>query len=269
MFVLYEEYESMETLLNILEKSKVVPKWESQADSWENPDELFSKVESREEYIRLAKTGYKEGVEDLQKFKMLVQRFEKKTKITNDVVGHTPNVPRFILGFPKDMINTKIKNLKGRILNIYCDMSISCMVSANQIIEAGAKIVAAIKNLELSGYRVNLYALCSGMSGPITSGVCNMLVIKLKDASEYLNLSKISFPLIHPAFLRGLFMEWCCKSPNTEVMRGYGRALRYNYSQEKIQHELTKAFQKDICYIPITDAVSYSMEKIKEIIVNK
>ncbi len=269
MLVLYEEYENIDSLLSLLNRSKVDSKWLGETSHWEKPIKSFSGVGSREEYIKLAKTGYKDGVKDLQRFKILVQKYEKKTKILNDVVGHTPNVPRFILGFPKDMINTKIKNIKGRILNVYCDMSISHVVTPEQIIEAGAKIVATIKNLELSGYRVNLYALCSGMTGLTKSSICNMLVIKLKDASEYLNLSKISFPLIHPAFLRGIFLEWCCKSPNTEFMSNYGRAMRYDYSQKKIQFELAKAFQKDICYIPMTDAVSYSMEKIKEIIVKK
>lgn len=63
-----------------------------------------------------------------------------------------------------------------------------------------------VNNLEKQGYRVilNVTMICKSSQGNII--LCNK--VRIKNASERLNLSKISFPIVHSSYLRRIIFRW-------------------------------------------------------------
>lgn len=63
-----------------------------------------------------------------------------------------------------------------------------------------------VNNLEKQGYRVilNVTMICKSSQGNII--LCNK--VRIKNASERLNLSKISFPMVHSSYLRRIILRW-------------------------------------------------------------
>ena len=90
-----------------------------------------------------------------------VQGQGKRISFFNDVVGYAPIVPLALQGVPAAMQNAYMKPIKAKVLNVYYDMTASCGTKSEDIIEAGQKLLAAIMELEMQGYKFNLYAIQS------------------------------------------------------------------------------------------------------------
>ena len=65
----------------------------------------------------------------------------------------------------------------------------------------------------------------SGIRGLSQTNEKYFIKIRLKSANEKLNISKLSFPLVHPSMLRRLFLRFVEVHPpvSNDFKRGYGR----------------------------------------------
>jgi hypothetical protein len=119
------------------------------------------------------------------------------------------------------MIDTRMKRIKNKVVDIYYDMTHSCGCTPEELIEDGKKILGAIMAVERRGYRVNLFAVQTYAD----SDNCDMLLVKVKSADRPFDLKRMSFPTMHTAFFRVIGFDWYSKVPDGTYRGGYGHSF--------------------------------------------
>lgn len=165
-------------------------------------DTKFTGTESLAAADELLLKGYYAGVAALQNaIKKVKRNYKVVTTIKNDVCGFIPNVGAYLTGEPRNMMNitTRRVNSKSKVLNLVICVTVSGGVSSDTIIEINGKILQNVIELERSGYNVNIYVVDLTKYKNHESTI---IMVKLKSSNERLNLLKVSYPLVHPSFLR-------------------------------------------------------------------
>ena len=235
-----------------------------------NPREIDSKwtgVESLDEACELMKTGYQPTVDKMKTgIKANVQGQGKRISFFNDVVGYAPIVPLALLGVPSSMQNSYMKPIKAKVLNIYYDMTASSGTKKEEIIEAGQKLLAAIMELEMQGYKFNLYAIQTYWED--SEKGADMLCTKIKSSNTPLDLKRISFPLTHTAYFRVIGFDWYSKTPNGKYRCAYGRALGYDFNEKQMQDGFKELFGKNCVVFSCAKILKEDKEHFKNVIMN-
>ena len=227
-------------------------------------DKSWTGVASLEEALDLMKTGYQPTVDKMKTgIKANVNGQGKRISFFNDVVGYSPIVPLALLGVPNSMQNSYMKPIKAKVLNVYYDMTASCGTSKESIIEAGQKLLAAIMELEMQGYKFNLYAIQTYYGG--SSG--DMLCTKIKSSNTPLDLKRISFPLTHTAYFRVIGFDWYSKTPKGKYRSGYGRALGYEFNERQMQEGFKEIFGQNCVVFSCAKILNKDSEHFKNVIV--
>lgn len=199
-------------------------------------DREFVGANKNEAYVML-REGYQPIVEKLkEKVRFTAYGIQKRFKTFNDVQGFAPIIPNSIMGLPKSMVNSSIKPIKTKVIDVFYDMTVSCYIESDDLIEAGLKILGIIMELETQEYRFNLYCVQTYYD---SNNGCDMLCVKVKSANQPMDLKRMSFPIAHTAFFRGIGFDWYSKFPKGTYRFGYGRAISY----EKTLDEITKEFR--------------------------
>lgn len=184
--------------------------------------EYFTKTKSFEEATELLKNGWTDMANKLtQKLKAIEKDVEPtvRRKTVYDVAGYQCSVPRYLNGIPTSMIRTVNVPVKQKVINLVKSVDYNGGVSADTIVEESVKAMQIIKKLEAQGYRVNLDIVIGTIERK--SIVCK---VRVKNAGERLNISKLAFPLVHPSMLRRLFFRFIEVYPEItkDFVRGYG-----------------------------------------------
>lgn len=169
-------------------------------------DYSFTNTRNFDEAMQLVTNGWDSGSKNLtEKLKIanLKQQSKEVKRAINDIVGFQVNVPRYLLGIPTNMVNQKAVKRKQPIITLIKSISYSGAVSADTILEDSVKFLQIVQEIEKKGIRVNIYTHRHGWKGD-EEHVCR---VKIKGANERLNISKMSFPLTHPSFLRRLMFR--------------------------------------------------------------
>lgn len=236
-------------------------------DDMTNPRNInkgWTGVNSLGEALELMRSGYQPTVDRMKnEIKADVQGQGKRISFFNDVVGYAPIVPLALLGVPASMQNSYMKPIKAKVLNIYYDMTASCSTSKEDIIKAGQKLLAAIMELEMQGYKFNLYAIQSYYDGS-----CDMLCTKIKSSNTPLDLKRISFPLTHTAYFRVIGFDWYSKTPKGQYRCAYGHALGYDFSEQKMQEGFQEIFGKNCVVFSCAKVLKKDTEHFKDAIMN-
>lgn len=232
----------------------------------DNPSEIdrdWTGVASLEEAKELMRSGYQPTVDKLKTgIKANVQGQGKRISFFNDVVGYAPVVPLALLGVPTSMQNSYMKPIKAKVLNIYYDMTANCNVSKEDIIEAGQQLLAAIMELEMQGYKFNLYAIQSYWDRSSADVLCT----KIKSSNTPLDLKRISFPLTHTAYSRVIGFDWYSKTPKGKYRYGYGHALGYDFNEKKMQEGFQELFGKNCVVFSCPKILKKDSEHFKTVI---
>lgn len=204
-------------------------------------------VESYEQALRLLEEGYQPVVEEMKTMiKTNLQGEGKRISFHNDVVGYAPIVPLAIMGVPNSMLNSYMKPIKSKVVDVYYDGTFRCGTSSSDIIATGAKVISVIIKLEQQGYRFNLYQV-QGYSDETGT---NLMKVKLKDAAQPIDLKRISFPMTHTAFFRVIGFDWYSKTPRGRYISGYGKALSYiSKTSGKLSEMFKEMFGKNAVYV--------------------
>jgi hypothetical protein len=199
-------------------------RWE-QLSSSKTSDNEWSGTKSYDEAMDLLKHGWSEGTQKLMaRIKLISQKEQGKiTRMAYDIVGFTPSVPRYIIGLPTNMINKKQFPAQQKVITINKDFSYSCAISNSQIMEYSAATLQLVKKVEELGYRVNLNVIWGTAAG----GLAQVIKVRIKNANERLNLSKMAFPLAHTSMLRRLGFRYLETAPEItwDFVQGYGSPL--------------------------------------------
>ena len=188
----------------------------------------------------------------------------KRISFHNDIVGYAPIVPLAILGVPNSMINSRMKPIKAKVIDVYYNMTASASTDSEDIIKAGVKLLSTIVELELQGYRFNLYAVQNYYS----DRKCYMLKIKVKDAMQQIDLKRISFPLTHTAFFRVIGFDWYSKCPEAKYIYRYGHSLDYDFDNNKMQKTAKELFGDNAVWFGCTKIIKENEKYIEEVLVN-
>ena len=99
-------------------------------------------VDSYEQALQFLEEGYQPTVEKLKAgIKANLQGQGKRISFHNDIVGYAPIVPLAVLGVPNSMINSRMKPIKAKVIDVYYNMTASCGTDSDDIIQAGIKEV--------------------------------------------------------------------------------------------------------------------------------
>ena len=95
-----------------------------------------------------------------------------------------------------------------------------------------------------------------------------MLVVKIKDAAQPLDLKRVSFPMTHTAFFRVIGFDWYSKTPRGKYRSAYGHALVNEGRVNKKIDEIAKTmFGENAVYISgeqLRQEGSHAEEYLKE-----
>ena len=212
---------------------------------------------SMEEALDLLTHGYQGAVDQMKEvYKPSNTAVAKRIKFENSVAGFAPVVPLALMGVPNSMINMRQVPMKQKVLDLYVDMTAASYREAAEFIKAGKEIMSAIVALEKQGYRLNLYSCQTYYESRGGSGNADMLVMKVKSASQPLDLKRCSFSVAHPAFFRMIGFDWYSKVPGGRFRDGYGRPPYYEYRDEGFKQIGTQLFGKNailLSYAAIMD----------------
>lgn len=223
-------------------------------------------VESYEEALELLEKGYQPTVDELKKeIKGNLMGEGKRISFYNDIVGYAPIVPLAVLGVPNSMINSKMKPIKAKVVDVYYDMTCSSGTSSKDIIKAGAKLLSVIMRLEQQGYRFNVYAIQSYQR----DSSCDMLCVKVKDASQPIDLKRVSFPLTHTGFFRVIGFDWYSKVPNGKYRTCYGCGMGYEFDNERLKKMFKEMFGNNAVYLSSVKLLNENAEEYAQEVLAK
>lgn len=187
----------------------------------------WTKTESFDEAVQLFKNGWSDMASNLvQKLKVIESKTEPTMKPRNklDVCGYQAVVPLYLQGVPNNMINKKMVPIKQKVITLNKSIDYHGGVSADRIVDESIKALQIVKKLEAQGYRCNLNIVLGSSAGwKSTKGF--FVKVRIKSASEKLNVSKLAFPLVHPSMLRRLFFRFIEVYPTVtkDFVSGYGK----------------------------------------------
>lgn len=208
-------------------------------------------VKSYKEALSLLDNGYDLAMLEMKKeINIKASRYvcgqQKRYSFHNDVVGFQPIVPLALQNIPTSMVNFSVKKVKSKVIDIYYEMAYPWNVAATEIVRIGVNLIKWIYQLEMQGYRVNLYSVETFTD----SSSADVLCVKVKDSNRPLDIRRISFPIAHVAFFRVLAFDWYSKFPLSKWRERYGYALYTKKEYEHAQRIIKGIFGRNAIYIP-------------------
>lgn len=196
------EFDSMTDYIKTLTDQELLKGRSTSASSMLG-DSMWYGTGSFDEAVKIATEGWTECANRLTKqlnFQIKKMEGDRTMKMFLSQVGYQPIIPLYLNGCPNNMMNMKMDVKKQKVITIVKSVGYRGNVSTKQIEEESIKTLLLVSMLERKGYRVNLYTL----NGYHANGKNHYCKVKIKGASERLNISKIAFPLVHPSMLRRL-----------------------------------------------------------------
>lgn len=199
-----EEYNSISEFIQKINSRSQNPKMTSKQSKTGRFS--FTGTNDYNEAENLLLHGWVEESEKLNEMLKLKTLKEKSVKNTYDVAGFQCSVPRYLQCIPTNMINQKVVTKKQKVITITKNISYSACVKKETIEQESIKVLQLVNNLEKQGYRVIINVTMIVKSKKENIILCNK--VRIKNASERLNLSKISFPIVHSSYLRRIMFRW-------------------------------------------------------------
>lgn len=220
-------------------------------------------VDSYDEALDLMKTGYQPTVESMKGlFNARLAGEGKRFKMQNNVHGFAPIVPLALKGVPNSMMNMTMTPIKAKVIDVYYDSTVTCGISPEKQMEAGKMLLSTIIELEQQGYRFNLYAVQSYCDRESI----DMMVVKMKSATQPLDIKRTSFPLTHTGFFRVIGFDWYSKCPGAKYRSGYGTDI--TRCVEDLSTMAKDLFGKTAIYFSAAEMVKKDKTAVKETITN-
>ena len=189
----------------------------------------------------------------------LEQRIKAESKMESsfgyknvlDVQGYQPVVPLYLQGVPTNMMRRKMVPIKSKIITVNKSVNYSGLWNVSDMEDESIKAFKIIKKLEAQGYRCNLNIVLG-----TTSDISFYVRIRVKSASEKLNISKLAFPMVHPSMLRRLLFRFIEVHPTVtkEFIFGYGSPISASSMREVFgDYTIPEKIYKDVDKIKSLD----------------
>lgn len=167
--------------------------------------------------LRLARDGWHEGV---LKLGALVQSVPNAVEYFKElsVAGELPDVPRALAGDPFNMVTRGKRRKPKPSMTIVVQQGFSSYVSAQEVWNFGAALVAIVDKLESRNVRCEVLTTWTGEARSRIA-----ITTTLKRTEDALDLSALAFGLAHPAMSRRLCFAAAERAPRELENSGYGR----------------------------------------------
>lgn len=220
----------------------------------------FTKTKSFDEAIDLLHDGWTDKAKELTKKLKAVERdmapiMKQQRRVS--VAGYQPIVPLFLAGQPANMIGTRMQPVKQKVVTLVKSVSYSGNVEPEEWTEQGLKALAVVKKLESNGHRVNVDIVRGGYDPDTkTNGiVCR---VRVKNANERLNVSKLAFTMCHPSIQRRLMFRF------TEVYDRVSSGYRSTYGMTFITSDWKKVLDKKKEYL-LPSFINGDIDKVRDV----
>lgn len=189
-------------------------KGENDKCSHTGTDEHFHGTQTFEQAVDLARKGWPEGAARIAKLRATLDRVVRKAidaksaQLQWAVTGDFVDIGRVLSGEPESFgsfVEAEASQSSARVIKLVGNVSARAGVETPSIFSAGAAVAAAVDILESLGHRVELW-LGSG-SANCVSGKKLTVLVKVKEASQPIDLDRVAFCLAHNACLRRLFFS--------------------------------------------------------------
>lgn len=197
--------------------------------SWSGSDSYDSALE-------MARFGWDEVAKEMTaqlKVALKNQQVDTQVKSILDVCGFQCNVPMYLAGAPNNMIRQQRVTHKSKVINLIKPMGATANVSRDQYVKAGVECMKIINALEKKGYAVNLYVASASRHG--SSQGYSSFMVKIKNANERLNVSKLAFFLASPSVHRRF---------NFALMKKYGFSGVGGTQDPRVAREMMKTVEE-------------------------
>lgn len=186
----------------------------------------FTGTEDMNEANGMMTAGYPEGIKELRTIKAKPSR-NGQMDIYRSFQGFLPSVGDVVAGNPLNMLNAR-QSVKTscKVVDVVLGAAFSCEWSTEDIMREAKKAMQAVMTAENNGYRVNLYVCFSSAylgAKRDKNNTCDILV-KIKGSNQKLDLLRVSYPVIHPSFLRR--HVFAVMERSVELNEGYGCAAK-------------------------------------------
>lgn len=240
-----EEFDSAHELVRINKSREVTPQWRGHSLKDDGVSKSFNGVESIDEAYNLLATGWADKVDAMTAGLDGVKSvpMQKRVAFRNDVVGFAPIVPLAMMNVPHSMINNAMKSVKSKVVKILYSMGDSCGVSTEQFFERGKKIMQAVISLERNGYRCELYSA----QFYAERGDCDGILVKVKEASQPLDVKRVMFPFTHVSMFRVIGFDWEDRCPSAKRRSARGKPLHVCVSDA--EKAVKEAFGSEYIYL--------------------
>lgn len=220
----------------------------------------FTKTKSFDEAIELLHDGWTDKAKELTKKLKAVERdiapIMKQQRCIS-VAGYQPIVPLFLAGQPANMVGTRMQPVKQKVVTLVKSVSYSGNVEPEEWTEQGLKALAVVKKLESNGLRVNVDIVRGGYDPDTKSNgiVCR---VRVKNANERLNVSKLAFTMCHPSIQRRLMFRF------TEVYDRVSSGYRLTYGMTFITSDWKKVLDKKKEYL-LPSFINGDIDKVRDV----
>ena len=190
----------------------------------------FTNTESFDEAISLLHNGWTDKAKELTKKLKAVERDMApimKQQRCASVAGYQPIVPLFLAGQPANMIGTRMQPVKQKVVTLVKSISYNGLADTDEWTGQGLKALAIVKKLEANGLRANVDIVRGGYDSDTNSNgiVCR---VRVKNANERLNVSKLAFTMCHPSMQRRLMFRFTevYDKVSSGYVSSYGRTFK-------------------------------------------
>lgn len=270
--MIVKNFNSINEFLKYLEKNSYNKVFENYTQSSIEGEFSFTGTRNYDEAIDLLKHGWNEKAKEIEnklKADKKVIANNKSQKSVYDVVGYQPSVPRYLQGIPTNMINNKPTIKKQPVVTLIKNIGYNAYTSKGEILNESIKALKIIQRIEQSGIKVNLDLIkCTESNNNNKSEKQDMMTrIRIKNANERLNISKLAFPLAHPSMLRRImfaYTEKCQELTDFSYRNGYGRSRNTIEEIKKWMKSANKAKKDNEYVIPgfINENIEKAIEEI-------
>ena len=212
--------------------------------------------------FQLAETGWPEGAKKIKEAMDRIEEIAKPKTYRQDCTwkhdgGAFVDVAKFLGGEQECFVEFRPPEEPKKPIKIFVSLAAAFHVSSSTMVRRGAAVGAALDLLEAEGYLVELWGIIDGVSG---GGKCTQL-IKIKDTDQPLDLDRLAYLMVHPAFFRRIWFAYCDQlDPNSR--RSYGFILGEGYgSVISTSSEFLKEIESDLHFESLRSSSEFETEE--------
>lgn len=228
------EFGSISEFINYIENRENTKKIGNESTTGSHS---FTGTHSYKEAMELLRGGWTEEAKKLTQMlnaSVSTKEQQMQRKQVRSVAGGQAIVAAYLNGAPNNMMMQKLEPKKQKVITVTKAIGYLAGVSKETISAEAIKALKVVMKLEAQGYRVNLNV----MSVSEDCGKAIACKVRVKNANEKLNISKVAFPMCHPSFFRRMVFKFREVFPNNLLWKSYGATCSKTYYREMMEdHE--------------------------------